>query len=205
VSHKDTIAQAQSGTGKTATFSIGVLQVIDNSLNTTQGLIVAPTRELAQQIHRVISQLGHYLGIRAHVCVGGTSVAADIEALTKGVHVVVGTPGRVYDMIQRNHITSQTLRIFVLDEADEMLSMGFKEQILNIFRTLPGNIQVGLFSATMPEDMLKLTDEFMRDPFKILVDKEELTLEGINQYYVAIEHEQYKFETLTDLYDNIDI
>jgi len=107
-------------------------------------------------------------------------VAADIEALNKGVHVVVGTPGRVYDMIQRNHITSQTLRIFVLDEADEMLSMGFKEQILNIFRTLPGNIQVGLFSATMPEDMLKLTDEFMRDPFKILVDKEELTLEGIN-------------------------
>lgn len=107
-------------------------------------------------------------------------MAADIEALNKGVHVVVGTPGRVYDMIQRNHITSQTLRIFVLDEADEMLSMGFKEQILNIFRTLPGNIQVGLFSATMPEDMLKLTDEFMRDPFKILVDKEELTLEGIN-------------------------
>jgi len=139
------------------------------------------------------------------VCVGGTSVAADIEALNRGVHIVVGTPGRVTDMIQRGHITSQTLRIFVLDEADEMLSMGFKEQILTIFRTMPGNIQVGLFSATMPDDMLKMTEEFMRDPFKILVDKESLTLEGINQYYVAIETEQYKFETLTDLYDNIDI
>lgn len=203
--HKDTIAQAQSGTGKTATFSIGVLQVIDVSLNACQGLIVAPTRELAQQIHRVISQIGHYLGVRSHACVGGTAVSEDIKVLQQGVHVVVGTPGRVFDMISRNHLTANTLRIFVLDEADEMLSRGFKDQILDIFRTLPGNIQVGLFSATMPEEILKISEEFMREPFKILVDKEELTLEGINQYYVAIEHEQYKFETLVDLYENIDI
>jgi len=108
-------------------------------------------------------------------------------------------------MMQRNALNASTLRVFVLDEADEMLSRGFKDQILDIFRKLPGNIQVGLFSATMPEEILKITEEFMRDPYKILVDKEELSLEGINQYYVAIEHEQYKFETLTDLYDNIDI
>jgi len=175
------------------------------SLNACQGLIVAPTRELAQQIHRVISQIGHYLGVRSHACVGGTAVSEDIKVLQQGVHVVVGTPGRVFDMISRNHLTANTLRIFVLDEADEMLSRGFKDQILDIFRTLPGNIQVGLFSATMPEEILKISEEFMREPFKILVDKEELTLEGINQYYVAIEHEQYKFETLVDLYENIDI
>ena len=204
-SFKDTIAQAQSGTGKTATFSIGALQVIDTSLNACQGLIVAPTRELAQQIHRVVSQLGHYLGVRAHACVGGTAVREDMRVLEQGVHVVVGTPGRVFDMMSRNALNASTLRIFVLDESDEMLSRGFKDQILDIFRKLPGNIQVGLFSATMPEEILKITEEFMREPYKILVDKEELSLEGINQYYVAIEHEQYKFETLTDLYDNIDI
>jgi translation initiation factor 4A len=145
------------------------------------------------------------MGVKAHVCVGGVAVQEDLRAFERGVHVVVGTPGRVFDMISREALNAKTLRIFVLDEADEMLSRGFKDQILQIFRTLPGNIQVGLFSATMPEEILKITEEFMRDPVKILVNKEELTLEGINQYYIAIEHEQYKFETLTDLYDNIDI
>jgi len=128
-----------------------------------------------------------------------------MRILEQGVHVIVGTPGRVFDMMNRGAINASTLRIFVLDEADEMLSRGFKDQILDIFRKLPGNIQVGLFSATMPEEILAISEEFMRDPFKILVDKDQLSLEGINQYYVAIEHEQYKFETLTDLYDNIDI
>lgn len=202
---RDTIAQAQSGTGKTATFSVGMLELIDVSVQQCQALILAPTRELAQQIHRVILQIGQYLKVVSHVCIGGTVVREDIRILEKGVHVVVGTPGRVFDMISRNHLSTQQLKIFVLDEADEMLSRGFKDQIQEIFRHLPGNVQCCLFSATLPPDILKLTTDFMRDPIRILVKKDELTLEGIAQYYVPIEKEDWKFNTLADLYENLDI
>ena len=202
---RDTIAQAQSGTGKTATFSVGMLEIIDVSVNQCQALILAPTRELAQQIHRVILQIGQYLKVICHACIGGTVVREDIRILEKGVHVVVGTPGRVFDMISRNHLSTQMLKIFVLDEADEMLSRGFKDQIQEIFRHLPGNVQCCLFSATLPPDILKLTTDFMRDPVRILVKKDELTLEGIAQYYVPIEKEDWKFATLADLYENLDI
>jgi translation initiation factor 4A len=202
---RDTIAQAQSGTGKTATFSVGMLELVDNSINNCQALILAPTRELAQQIHRVVTQIGQYLKINCHACIGGTVVREDIRILERGVHVVVGTPGRVFDMISRNHLSTSHLKIFILDEADEMLSRGFKDQIQEIFRHLPGNVQCCLFSATMPPDILKLTSDFMRDPIRILVKKDELTLEGIAQYYIPIEKEDWKFATLADLYENLDI
>ena len=202
---RDTIAQAQSGTGKTATFTVGMLEVIDNSINQCQALVLAPTRELAQQIHRVILQIGQYLKIICHACIGGTVVREDIRILEKGVHIVVGTPGRVFDMISREHLSTKHLRIFILDEADEMLSRGFKDQIQEIFRHLPGNIQCCLFSATMPPEILKLTNDFMREPVRILVKKDELTLEGIAQYYIPIEKEDWKFATLADLYENLDI
>lgn len=202
---RDTIAQAQSGTGKTATFTIGMLELIDASINECQALILAPTRELAQQIHRVTLQIGQYLKLNVHCCVGGNLVKEDIRVLEKGVHVVVGTPGRVFDMISRNRLSVAHLKIFILDEADDMLSIGFKDQIQEIFRHLPGNVQCCLFSATMPQDILKLTSDFMRDPIKILVKKDELTLEGISQYYIPIEKEDWKFSTLCDLYENLDI
>jgi translation initiation factor 4A len=202
---RDTIAQAQSGTGKTATFTVGMLELIDTSVLQCQALILAPTRELAQQIHRVILQIGQYQKINCHACIGGTVVREDIRILEKGVHAVVGTPGRVFDMISRNHLSTQQLKIFILDEADEMLSRGFKDQIQEIFRHLPGNIQCCLFSATMPPEILKLTNDFMRDPIRILVKKDELTLEGIAQYYIPIEKEDWKFATLADLYENLDI
>jgi translation initiation factor 4A len=202
---RDTIAQAQSGTGKTATFTIGLLQAIDTSVRQCQSLILAPTRELAQQITRVVGQIGDYMKIKCHACIGGTVVREDIRILEQGVHVVVGTPGRVFDMMQRKHLSTNYLKIFILDEADEMLSRGFKEQIQEIFQLLPGTIQCCLFSATMPPDILRLTEEFMRDPIKILVKKDELTLEGIKQYYIAIEKEEWKFDTLCDLYENLDI
>lgn len=202
---RDTIAQAQSGTGKTATFTVGMLELIDSSVNQCQALILAPTRELAQQIHRVVLQIGQYLKIICHACIGGTVVREDIRILEKGVHVVVGTPGRVFDMISRNHLSTSALKLFILDEADEMLSRGFKDQIQEIFRHLPGNVQCCLFSATMPPDILKLTSDFMRDPIRILVKKDELTLEGIAQYYIPIEKEDWKFATLADLYENLDI
>jgi len=114
--------------------------------------------------------------IKCHACIGGTVVKEDIRILERGVHIVVGTPGRVFDMLSRNHLSAQHLRIFVLDEADEMLSRGFKEQIQEIFRHLPGNIQCCLFSATMAPDILKLTEDFMRNPIRILVKKRRINL-----------------------------
>jgi len=202
---RDTIGQAQSGTGKTATFTIGALQRIDYSNRECQALILAPTRELAQQIQKVVLALGDYLKIRCHACIGGTSVRDDIDRLRDGQHCVVGTPGRVMDMLGKRHLRADNLLVFVLDEADEMLSRGFKDQIYDIFKTLPANVQVCLFSATMAPEILDLTTKFMRDAVRILVKKDELTLEGIRQFYVAIEKEEWKLDTLCDLYETLTI
>lgn len=203
---RDTIAQAQSGMGKTATFVIGILQNIDTSIRKVQALILAPTRELAQQIQKVVVQLGDYMGLFCHICIGGTMVNEDIRIFQHETpHVVVGTPGRVYDMIQRRVLGTSNIKTFCLDEADEMLSRGFKEQIYDVFQFMPSTCQVGLFSATMPQDVLEMTDKFMRDPVRILVKKDELTLEGIKQFYIGIEKEEWKFETLCDLYETLTI
>jgi len=202
---RDTIGQAQSGTGKTATFTIGCLQRIDYGNRNCQALILAPTRELAQQIQKVALALGDYQKVKCHACIGGTSVREDIDKLRDGQHLVVGTPGRVFDMIGKRHLRVDDLITFVLDEADEMLSRGFKDQIYDIFKTLPPNIQVCLFSATMAPEILDLTSKFMRDAVRILVKKDELTLEGIRQFYVAIEKEEWKLDTLCDLYETLTI
>jgi translation initiation factor 4A len=201
----DTIAQAQSGTGKTATFSISILQQIELKLNKTQALILAPTRELATQIRKVLAALGDFLNVTSHACVGGTLVRDDIRLLQQGIQVVVGTPGRVYDMINRKALSLNSMKLFVLDEADEMLSRGFKDQIYDIFQFLPEKVQVCLFSATMPTEILEISEKFMRNPVKILVQKDELTLEGIKQFYIHIEKEDWKFDTLCDLYETLTI
>jgi len=201
----DTIAQAQSGTGKTATFTIGVLERIDLGLKQCQALILAPTRELANQSHKVVCSIGDYLNVVCHACIGGTKVSDDIDMLRRGVHIVVGTPGRVFDMIDRRALDARSVKIFVLDEADEMLSRGFTDQIYDVFRKLPENVQVGLFSATMPEEVLEMTGKFMNDPKRILVKRDELTLEGIKQFYVAVEREEWKLDTLCDLYETLTI
>eukprot|EP00581_Thalassiosira_minuscula_P003508 CAMPEP_0183745908 /NCGR_PEP_ID=MMETSP0737-20130205/66480_1 /TAXON_ID=385413 /ORGANISM="Thalassiosira miniscula, Strain CCMP1093" /LENGTH=415 /DNA_ID=CAMNT_0025981587 /DNA_START=509 /DNA_END=1756 /DNA_ORIENTATION=- len=202
---RDLIAQAQSGTGKTATFAIGTLAKLDPKLRECQSLILAPTRELAQQIQKVVIALGDYMDLQVHACVGGTAVRDDIRTLQGGVHVVVGTPGRVYDMINRRALRLDSIRQFFLDEADEMLSRGFKDQIYDIFKFLPESVQVCLFSATMPLDVLEVTQRFMRDPVRILVKKDELTLEGIKQFYIAVEREEWKLDTLCDLYETLTI
>jgi len=201
----DTIAQAQSGTGKTATFSISVLQSINLSQKLTQALILAPTRELAQQIQKVVRALGDFLNVSSHACIGGTLVRDDINTLRHGVQIVVGTPGRVFDMVNRQIMVLDSVKLFVLDEADEMLSRGFKDQIYDIFQHLPPKVQVCLFSATMPPEILDISNKFMRDPVRILVKKDELTLEGIKQFYVAVDKEEWKFETLCDLYETLTI
>ncbi|KAL7489539.1 hypothetical protein ACHAW6_015212 [Cyclotella cf. meneghiniana] len=202
---RDLIAQAQSGTGKTATFAIGTLAKLDPKLRECQSLILAPTRELAQQIQKVVIALGDYMDLQVHACVGGTAVRDDIRTLQGGVHVVVGTPGRVYDMINRRALRLDSIRQFFLDEADEMLSRGFKDQIYDIFKFLPESVQVCLFSATMPLDVLEVTQRFMRDPVRILVKKDELTLEGIKQFYIAVDREEWKLDTLCDLYETLTI
>ncbi|RUS12659.1 P-loop containing nucleoside triphosphate hydrolase protein, partial [Jimgerdemannia flammicorona] len=175
------------------------------NINQCQALILAPTRELAQQIQKVVIALGDFMNVDCHACIGGTNVREDIKKLESGTHVVVGTPGRVYDMINRRALKTDHIKMFVLDEADEMLSRGFKEQIYDVFQLLPPNTQVVLLSATMPPDVLEVTTKFMRDPIRILVKRDELTLEGIKQFYIAVEKEDWKLDTLCDLYETVTI
>lgn len=201
----DVLAQSQSGTGKTATFVIGILQNIDTTKRRTQALILAPTRELALQIQKVVLILGEYTGVRCHACIGGTSVHEDISWLSDGVQVIVGTPGRVLDLADRRFLDTSKIKMVVLDEADEMLSRGFQPQIYSIFQLLPTEFQTVLLSATMPPQVLEVTTKFMHDPVKILVKKDELTLEGIKQFYINVNEEQHKIPTLIDLYETITV
>lgn len=202
---RDVIAQAQSGTGKTATFSISILQSIDITMRETQALVLSPTRELAQQIQQVVLALGDYMNVQCHACIGGVSIGEDIRKLDYGQHVISGTPGRVYDMIRRRNLRTRNIKMLVLDEADELLNKGFKDQIYDVYRYLPPATQVVLLSATLPYDVLEMTTKFMTDPIRILVKRDELTLEGIKQFFVAVEKEDWKFDTLCDLYDTLTI
>jgi len=198
----DVIAQAQSGTGKTAVFSIASLQIIDTASSEVQSLIISPTRELATQSVKVVQNLGDYMNVQSHACIGGKHVGDDIRRLQNGVQIVSGTPGRVFDMIRRRHLNTRHLKCFIIDEADEMLQKGFKEQIYDIYRYLPETCQVVLVSATLPHVIVEMTKLFMNDPVRILVKRDELTLDGIAQFYVHVEKEEWKFETLVDLYDS---
>ena len=202
---KDVIAQAQSGTGKTATFTIGALSMIKLEERTTQVLVLAPTRELSIQISNVFKNIGCMMnGLVVQTLVGGSSIDDDVLLLKNNVpHVVVGCPGRIYDMLRRNNLKSSTIDLVVLDEADEMLTTGFKEQVYNIFQYFHTNIQVALFSATIPLHMNTITTKFMRDPVRIYVKNESLTLEGIAQYLVAVDDDKQKYNTLKDLYSFI--
>jgi translation initiation factor 4A len=199
---KDVIAQAQSGTGKTATFAIGALSLLNLESDTTQIMILSPTRELSKQSASVLTSIGSMLkGLRVQTLVGGSSVDEDIYQLKNNTpHVICGCPGRVYDMIRRKQIDAKDVKLVILDEADEMLASGFKEQVYTIFQRFNENIQVALFSATLPFYIHKITSKFMRDPVKIYVKTEQLTLEGIKQYFVAIEDDKQKYSTLKDLY-----
>lgn len=201
----DVIAQAQSGTGKTATFTISILQKIDDSLQQIQSIILTHTRELAFQVKNVLDGISRFMKINSTLCIGGTQVKENISELLENPHIVIGTPGRILDMISKKVLNTKYLKLLVVDEADEMLSKIFLNQIYDIFRFLPTDIQVALFSATMTPDFFELTNNFMRDPIKILVKTEELTLEGITQYFINVERNDYKFEVLCDLYESFSI
>jgi len=206
ISGRDIIAQAQSGTGKTGAFTVSAIELVDVTLKEIQVLIMAPTRELATQIIGVLDNLATFIdGFNSKLLIGGTSMDKDIKDIEERPHIIVGTPGRVYDMIRRKKINAKTLKLLILDEADEMLSSGFKEQIYNIFQFLGTDVQVALFSATLPLEIQSLTEKFMRDPVKVLVKTESITLEGIKQYYVALEDDNQKFDTLKDIFHTISL
>lgn len=149
--------------------------------------------------------LGDYMNVQCHACIGGTNIGEDIRKLDYGQHVVSGTPGRVADMIRRRHLRTRHIKMLVLDEADELLNRGFREQIYDVYRYLPPATQVVVVSATLPYDVLDMTTKFMTDPVRVLVKRDELTLEGIKQYFIAVEKEEWKFDTLCDLYDTLTI
>ncbi len=218
ISGRDVSGQAQSGMGKTATYSISTLQVIDHKIRDTQAIILANTRELAAQVESVISNLGRYMKVNVCLSISGIPVKNNMDALRNRPHIVVGTPGRIYDMIKRKALRTNMVKIMVIDEADEMIKdsnekfveegnakFGFLEQIKYIFQYLPNTMQVALFSATMPPDFFELTEKFMRNPVRILIEPENLTLNGIKQYYIDIEKNEYKFEILCDLYDVLSV
>ena len=204
---RDIIAQAQSGCGKTGTFAISALQMIDVSKPTIQALIIAPTHELANQISVSINGIGSCMkGLVVKTLIGGTSVQQDaIDIRNNSPHIIVGCAGRIYDMIKRKYLSTSHIRMFILDEADEMLSQGFKEQIYNIFQYFNDDIQVALFSATIPDEVITLSHKFMRNPVKIIIKKEELNLECIQQHFIALQNDHSKYETLKDLFSMISV
>tara|TARA_Y100000768_G_C23940047_1_gene664650 strand:+ start:72 stop:1217 length:1146 start_codon:yes stop_codon:yes gene_type:complete len=201
----DLIAQAQSGTGKTGAFVMGSLQRLNEEEKTTQIIIINPTHELARQTTEVVKEMGKYMDITYQEVIGGTDVSECRGKLDKSPHIIIGTPGRILDMIQKKYLFTDKVKTLIFDEADEILSFGFKETIYHIVRSMPDNTQICLFSATIPDDVLQLTDSFMRDPESILVKKEALTLEGITQFYINIKVSDWKYDILKDLYDTISI
>ncbi|PRQ35950.1 putative RNA helicase [Rosa chinensis] len=205
IERRDVIAQAQSGTGKTSMIALAACQMVDTASREVQALILSPTRELAAQTEKVILAIGNYLNIQVHSCIGGKSLGEDIRRLENGVHVVSGTPGRVCDMLDRKTLRPRQIKLLILDESDEMLSRGFKDQIYNVYRYLSHEVQVCLISATLPNEILEMTKLFMTDPVRILVKRDELTLQGIKQFFVSVEREDWKFDTLCDLYDTLTI
>jgi ATP-dependent RNA helicase len=204
-SGRDVIAQAQSGTGKTSMISLALCQMLDTNTREIQALVLSPTRELATQTEKTALALGNFMNVQVHACIGGRSIGDDIRKLDHGVHIVSGTPGRVFDMIKRRNLRTRNIKALILDEADEMLNKGFKEQIYDVYRYLPPETQVVLVSATLPQEVLEMSTKFMTDPIRILVKRDELTLEGIKQFFVAVEKEEWKFDTLCDLYDTLTI
>jgi len=204
---KDVIAQAQSGTGKTGTFSISSLQTIDIDKKESQAIIISSTRELVMQIHDVVNKLGEFMdGLTTKLLIGGTSVSDDIQYLQSNKpHIIIGTPGRIFDMIRRRKLDVFPVKLFVLDEADEMLSVGFKDQIHSIFRYFNEKVQTAIFSATMPEEVIDLTNKFMNQPHKIIMKPQELSLEGIKQTYIATINDDEKYNWLKTLYDRISL
>lgn len=202
----DVLAQAQSGTGKTGAFSIGAMCHVDPAIKKPQILVLVPTRELAQQIEYVATHLGTHLPLAVYSATGGTPISADLRALEKGAQYIVGTPGRIYDLMHRGAIQRQHIKCLIMDEADQMLEDRFREQVMCILGLgFPKETRVALFSATMPAEVVEFAEKLLSNPVKILIPPEEVTLEGIKQYFVELPREDWKYEVLCDLYQQLNI
>lgn len=201
---RDTVTQAPAGIGKTAALVIAILQNIDISVRAVQALILVPTRELALATQAVVLSIGKYVGLCCHNCIGRRR--EDIQKFqNKTAHVVVGTPGCVQDMIQCCALETASIKLFCVDEADDMIYRGITKRIHDVFKFMAPTCQVCLFSATIPNDVYEMTEMLMRDPLRIRVEPDRLTLQRAVQFYVNIEREEWKLETLFDIYEVLSI
>jgi len=204
--HTDILAQSQSGTGKTGAFTIGALSVVHTECNEPQVLVLCPTRELSQQTERVARALGQYMNLKVLSATGGNHIRNDIQALKAGIHFVVGTPGRVYDLLRRGELRLDHMKYVILDEADQMLEELFAEEIKLILNCrFPPSTRLALFSATMPDHVLDVAEMYLSQPVRILLPQDEVTLDGIKQYYVELEREDWKLSVLLDLYQQVTV
>jgi translation initiation factor 4A len=202
----DILAQSQSGTGKTGAFTIGSISVIDKTIKAPQVIVLCPTRELSQQTENVARAIGSYIDLKVLSATGGNPLRSDISALRAGAQFIVGTPGRIYDLIRRGDLALDNIRYIILDEADQMLEDLFAEQIHTILNSkFPTSACLALFSATMPENVVKTAEAYLHNPIRILLPPDEVTLDGIKQYYVSLEREDWKLPVLLDLYQMVKV
>jgi len=200
----DILAQSQSGTGKTGAFTIGALSVIDKSIKAPQVIVICPTRELSQQTERVARALGNYMGLKVLSATGGNQLRSDINSLKAGAQFIVGTPGRIFDLIRRGDLVIENMKYIILDEADQMLEDLFAEQIRTILdNKFPSSTRLALFSATMPTNVVEAAENYLSNPVRILLPPDEVTLDGIKQYYVGLEREDWKLSVLHDIYQQV--
>ena len=212
---QDILCQSQSGTGKTGAFAIGACSSVDPTLQAPQILVLCHTRELSQQTEKVMRGIGqfmkvseHQTGLKVLSATGGTAVGQDLKALRSGAQVIVGTPGRIFDLLRREGgLRTEHLKWVILDEADQLLEDLFAEQIKAILaaRHFPPECRLGMFSATMSGDVLDLAECYLKEPVRILLPAEEVRLEGIQQYYINLEKDEWKYEALCDLYKHMTI
>jgi len=206
VQGRDLIAQAQSGTGKTGTFVIGSLAHLDQAVKKPQVLILVHVRELAQQIAKVAVAIGSAMKVKVLCAVGGNSLRDDIRALEEGAQFIVGTPGRIFDLVNRNVLDRSEIRVLIMDEADQMLEDLFYKQVMCILeKGFPTSTKVALFSATMPEKVVEVANKILNDPVRILIPPTAVRLEGIQQFYINLDREDHKFECICDLYKHLNI
>ena len=197
---KDVIGQAQTGTGKTAAFGVPMVERLNPEIQKVQGLVLVPTRELAVQVAEHMSLFAKYAKLKVLPVYGGEPIGRQIRALQSGVHIVVGTPGRVIDLLERCILNLASVKVVVLDEADRMLDMGFIEDIGYIIARVPSNRQTSLFSATIDQTVMNVCNRYMKNPVKVLVSKDEIALTQMKQYYMVV-NSRSKFETLCSILD----
>lgn len=204
IDRQDMIAQSQSGTGKTGAFTIGILDRIDESIKTPQAIIMANTKELSEQINTVLVNIATYMDIKSCLCVGKISVAENIKNI-RDAQILVGTPGRILHLAECKAFDPKKVNIFVMDEADELLSPDFCDQTKKVISILSGECQICIFSATLPDSALDLTENFMENPLRLLIESDKLSLKLIAQFFIDVEKESYKLEILEDLYTKFSI